>query len=181
MNSNTNSCVFPGEQKVAEGIYITKCKNENKTTTKEESKEKPKYFFKSTAELINILETEFEEIGNQIEMLYDANEQMQDFDPNDYDLIEARQENLVIINKKLARLKEIQDELKMHCPTNPLVLKDLFEYFSIKKKITQAMETENKESNQNVIANVNLNMNTNRNDEQTGESSGTQVTTEIEL
>ena len=55
---------------------------------------------------------------------------MLEYDPNDYDLIQAREENLEIINKKINKLKEIQNELLSICPTNPLVKIDIFDYLN---------------------------------------------------
>ena len=78
-----------------------------------------------------ILETEFEEIQKEVILLYDSNEEMEKLDPTDYDLVEARQENLEIINnKKILRMKDLQEELRKYCPTNPLVTKNVFDYFS---------------------------------------------------
>ena len=58
-------------------------------------------------ELIKIYEIEFEELGNRILALFQSNEDMMEFDPNDYDLIQAREENLELIDKKLAEIVNI--------------------------------------------------------------------------
>jgi hypothetical protein len=103
------------EEKIGEGIFITKS---SKGTVPLQSKESNKtnqprkYLYKSTAELIQILEDEFTQTTEHIQLLHNSNEEMLTYDPNDYDLIEARAENLVIINRKLQELKEIQNELK---------------------------------------------------------------------
>jgi len=128
------------EEKVLEGVYITRnhkpneeiLLNNHSTLEKEGHRNIPnqcKYVYRSTAELIAILENDFEQIFKEIQMLYEANEDMMEYDPLDYDLIEAREENLEIINKKLNTLIDIQSELRTHCPTNPLVTKNIFDFF----------------------------------------------------
>jgi hypothetical protein len=116
------------EEKIADGIYITKF---NKDADKNI---KPQYVYKTTTELIKLLEGEFEEIIMEIELLYNANEEMLEFDPKDYDLIQAREDNLVIINKRIERLNGIQNELRNICPTNPIVNINVFDYFMEKGK-----------------------------------------------
>ena len=141
MEQKTN--LYPGEEKIADGIYLTKFDKKekeiiiNRTTTNDTTSgetTKPQYVFKSTADLINILENEFEQLSGQIKRIYNANEEMLKYDPNDYDLIEARQENLELINTKNLRLMEIQSELKTYCPTNPLVLRNIYDNFLILKE-----------------------------------------------
>jgi hypothetical protein len=186
MNSNSNQCEFPGEEKVAEGIYITKPKNQsqnNKVVINQQAIDKKpentnpssRYVYKSTAELINLLENDFESIVSQVKMLYEANEEMLKFDPNDYDLIEARQENLEIINKKILRLKEIQEELKKFCPTNPLVLKDVYDYFL--ENQNQKNQVVDKEISGNVIVEHNYN----QTQSVTSNNINSDVITEIDL
>jgi hypothetical protein len=139
MNTNTNQ-IIQKEEKIADGIYLTKpCE-----------KKEQRYVYRSTAELINILENDFEEIAAQIKMLYEANEEMLEFDPNDLDLLDARQENLEIINRKLIRLKEIQLELKKFCPTNPLLSQDIFDYLLKECKLHNHNHEEN---NNNTVSN----------------------------
>jgi hypothetical protein len=148
------------EEKIADGIYITKPTNSNSipnqqtdtTASNLPEKRERKYVYRNTGELISILENEFEEIEKEVEMLYNANEEMLQYDPKDYDLIEARQENLVIINRKIMILKEIQDDLRLHCPTHPMVIRNVFDYF-IKDKTQTDKIDEKKEisSNQQII------------------------------
>ena len=76
------------------------------------------------------LEVEFEEYLNEIELLYNANEEMLEFDRNDYDLMQAREDNIILINKRIIQIKEIQDELRSICPTNPLVNFNVYERFN---------------------------------------------------
>lgn len=143
------------EEKIADGIYISKGLNKQIITEekKPENSEKKRYVFGTTTELITLLEGEFEELMNEVALLYNANEEMSLFDPTDYDLIEAREDNLVIINKRLVRLQEIQGELKLYCPTNPLVLMNVFDYFipkndnngnKVKENNTDINKTEDK-------------------------------------
>jgi hypothetical protein len=119
--------MYSKEEKVADGIYITKFNKDVKQN----------YMYKTTTELIKLLENEFEQLLMEIELLYKANEEMLEFDPNDYDLIQAREDNLVIINKRLERSKLIQKELSHVCPTNPIVNIDVFQYL---EKITKPDE-----------------------------------------
>jgi hypothetical protein len=125
-DTNVSCAIHPNEEKVMEGVYLTRQKSETKQPSTENKG--PKYFYKSTAELIAILEIDFEHIIKEIEMLYHANQQMLEYDPTDYDLIKARQDNVVLINNKLKRLTEIQEELKRFCPTNPFVTKNVFDF-----------------------------------------------------
>ena len=111
--------MYSKEEKVADGIYITKYQPEDV---------KRNYVYKTTTELIKLLENDFEETIMEIELLYNANEEMLEYDPNDYDLIQAREDNLVIINKRIEKAKLIQKELANICPTNPMVSIDVFKY-----------------------------------------------------
>lgn len=147
------------EEKVAEGIYITKFNTSQGTPKTIQTTDQPKphakerkYLYKNTAELISMLENEFEEMAREVEMLYKANEDMLEFDPKDYDLIQAREENLVIINRRLNQMKEIQNELRIYCPNNPILSMDLFSLFL--HKGTKAEE--DKEKGVDVIAEIDL-------------------------
>ena len=132
--SKNKTYLMEGEEKIADGIYLTKAKlnTDNQNSIKKETIKK-NYVFKSTSELISLLENDFDEIVKEIKMLFEANDEMLLFDPKDYDLIEARKENLEVINKQLIILKEIQSELGILCPTNPICKIDIFEIFTIKK------------------------------------------------
>jgi hypothetical protein len=125
------------EEKIADGIYITKFNKEGNNTHgitgNNTTQHKQNYVYTTTSELIKILEGEFEEILAEIELLYNANEEMLEFDPNDYDLIQARDDNLVIITKRIEKLKEIQNQLRGICPTNPIVNMDVYDKFLAKK------------------------------------------------
>jgi hypothetical protein len=151
MNTDSN---FSNEIKIGPGIYITKF---NKSTA-DTRKEKRKYVFKSTGELINILETEFDEIAGQIERIQKANIEMENYSKDDPDLIQARLENIDLINIKIERLKEIQIELKVVCPTNPYVTTSINDYFKDKNEksmkidyddITGNVHTINQSNNEN--------------------------------
>ena len=91
------------------------------------------YLCKGKDELIKINEIEFEEFGNRVLALFQSNEDMMEFDPNDYDLIQAREENLELIDKKIAEMIKIQEKMKELCSYHPLVTVDIFEYFGIGK------------------------------------------------
>ncbi len=147
MNSNTNTNFMNNkEEKVLDGVYITRNSKSKDSLVKNTERDvnryipsQSKYVYRSTAELIALLENDFEQIFKEIQMLYKANEEMIEYDPHDYDLIEAREENLEIINKKLNELMEIQSQLRQQCPTNPLVTKNIFDFF---KEIQKSQEKE---------------------------------------
>ena len=109
------------EKKICEGVYIL----ENP---------KKKYVYHNNTELIALYEAEFEELGNQIKNMFKANEEMLAYDPNDYDLIQAREENLQLINEKIIRMKNIQEQIKGICPNHPCVSLNVFDVFNENKK-----------------------------------------------
>jgi hypothetical protein len=162
------------EEKFLEGVYITRNSKsaEGNTVNNLNIPNQCKYVYRSTAELIAILENDFEQIFNEIQMLYKANEDMMEYDPHDYDLIEAREENLEIINKKLNALMAIQTELRTHCPTNPLVTKNIFDFF----KEIQGSESKSTSNMTDVEMNSNIVNNTS-----TKEEENTEILTDIEL
>ena len=106
------------EIKVMEGVYIWKpekaqdnnnspsSSNNDKTNNKnindyniklnanKSSIGQNEYLCHGKDELIKIYEIEFEELGNRVQALFQSNEDMLEFDPHDYDLIQAREENL---------------------------------------------------------------------------------------
>lgn len=111
------------EEKVAEGIYITKFNNTTGVP------EKKNYIYKTTSELIAIIEAEFDESGELIKSLYKSNEEMLEYDPNDYDLIQGREDNLVLINNKLKRMIQLQNEMKNICSNHPMIKIDVINLF----------------------------------------------------
>ena len=90
--------------------------------------------YKSNAELLILKESMFNEMGNVVKGLFESNEEMRAFDPNDYDLLNAIEENLVIINDKLKQMKIIQEEVKKICPHHPIVEVDVMEMFRKEKE-----------------------------------------------
>ena len=72
-----------------------------------------KYIYHNTAELISIYESEFYELGDIIKSLFETNEEMLKYDPNDYDLIQARLDNVESINKKIKKMIDIQNKVKI--------------------------------------------------------------------
>lgn len=103
----------------------------NTTNPYDLNTKKPSYIYRNTGELIQILECEFIEFQEEICLLKKANEDMMDFDAHDYDLIQAREDNLKIINKRINQLRDLQNKLKEFCPTHPFVLKDVFDIISL--------------------------------------------------
>ena len=152
------------EIKVMEGVYIWKPEkkqsnnnsqnNNNSNLTKncdntynlmgnKSSIGENDYLCHGKDELIKIYEIEFEEIGNRILALFQSNEDMMEFDPNDYDLIQAREENLELIDKKIAEIVKIQEKMKEICAIHPIVNVDIFEYFGIGKSSNKEKEQKN--------------------------------------
>ena len=163
------------EIKVMEGVYIWKPEkksNNNDSNNDPNKKQQQNYDNKNNEfignkssigeneylchgkdELIKIYEIEFEELGNRVLALFQSNEDMMEFDPNDYDLIQAREENLELIDKKLAEINKIQKKMKEICSFHPIVEVDIFEYFGIGKSTLKSKEE--KEENKNNIENNN--------------------------
>ena len=161
------------EIKVMEGVYIWKPEkninndgNKNTNTNSNQNADiNNNYFVNKSSigeneylchgkdELIKIYEIEFEELGNRVLALFQSNEDMMEFDPNDYDLIQAREENLELIDKKLAEIIKIQKKMKEICSFHPIVEVDIFEYFGIGKSTLKSKEE--KEENKNNIENNN--------------------------
>ncbi len=67
---------------------------------------------------------------------------MLEYDPHDYDLIQAREDNLVLINKRLLQLQDIQNELKPICPTHPLISIDVYDKILKKEGTKEEIITE---------------------------------------
>ena len=215
------------EIKVMEGVYIWKpekaqdnnnspsSSNNDKTNNKnindyniklnanKSSIGQNEYLCHGKDELIKIYEIEFEELGNRVQALFQSNEDMLEFDPHDYDLIQAREENLELIDKKIDEMIKIQQKMKEVCDYHPMVNVDIFEYFgigtknsnkdenkiNIDKKEGELIEVkeefikiENKINN-NINENKDQNneINTNENTQKNKTESGNDIATEIEL
>ena len=158
------------EIKIMDGVYIwkpeksvnnTQNNNKNDNNTQSSSNEKlvqgtkskigeNKYLCHGKDELVKIYEIEFEELGDKVQSLFQSNEDMLEFDPHDYDLIQAREENLQLIDKKLEEMIKIQEKMKEICDYHPIVNVDIFDYFGIGQKT----KNENGENN-----NTNINEN----------------------
>jgi hypothetical protein len=176
------------EIKIMEGVYIwkpeKKTNNDNKNNSNQNNNESHKnneskninninlignkssigqneYLCQGKDELIKIYEIEFEELGNKVLSLFQSNEDMMEYDPNDYDLIQAVQENLELIDKKLADIVKIQENMKQVCSYHPIVTVDIFEYFGIGKKSKEKdenkMNVENKKDDLVEVSNQNKN------------------------
>ena len=190
-NSNHN---LPNETKFCDGIYVTKINNNN---NKEQNNnfiniEGEKFIYHNTEELLTILETEFNEFGEIVQKLFESNEEMLKFDPNDYDLIQARQENLEIIQIKLKSMKDIQNKVKNICPNHPIVNVDIFSLFinekknEDNKKDINIMSDEEKKKQDDLILNMineipSQNNNTNENNNKNKDNNKDEIITEIDL
>ena len=215
------------EIKVMEGVYIWKpekaqdnnnspsSSNNDKTNNKnindyniklnanKSSIGQNEYLCHGKDELIKIYEIEFEELGNRVQALFQSNEDMLEFDPHDYDLIQAREENLELIDKKIDEMIKIQQKMKEVCDYHPMVNVDIFEYFGIGTKNSNKDENKiNKDKkegelievkeefikienkiNNNINENKDQNneINTNENTQKNKTESGNDIVTEIEL
>jgi hypothetical protein len=154
------------EIKVMDGVYIWKPEksvnnsqnnNKNDNNTQSSSNEKlvqgtkskigeNKYLCHGKDEMVKIYEIEFEELGDKVQSLFQSNEDMLEFDPHDYDLIQAREENLQLIDKKLEEMIKIQEKMKEICNYHPIVNVDIFDYFGIGQK-TKNENGENSNTN----------------------------------
>ena len=208
------------EIKIMEGVYIWKPekninndgnKNTNTNSTQnadinnnyfvnKSSIGENEYLCHGKDELIKIYEIEFEELGNRVLSLFQSNEDMMEFDPNDYDLIQAREENLELIDKKLSEIVKIQSKMKEICSYHPIVNLDIFEYFGIGKKPLSNKEENkdnleikkenlieieqkddiNKNDNNNILNNENHNKEENS-DKKNKNENNNDIITEIEL
>ena len=190
-NSNHN---LSNETKFCDGIYVTKINNNN---NKEQNNnfiniEGEKFIYHNTEELLTILEAEFNEFGEIVQKLFESNEEMLKFDPNDYDLIQARQENLEIIQIKLKSMKDIQNKVKNICPNHPIVNVDIFSLFinekknEDNKKDINIMSDEEKKKQDDLILNMineipSQNNNTNENNNKNKDNNKDEIITEIDL
>ncbi len=167
------------EIKVMEGVYIWKpekaqdnnnspsSSNNDKTNNKnindyniklnvnKSSIGQNEYLCHGKDELIKIYEIEFEELGNRVQALFQSNEDMLEFDPHDYDLIQAREENLELIDKKLAEIVKIQKKMKEICEIHPIVNVDIFDYFGIGQSTNNDKEDKKIEKDKEKLIKVN--------------------------
>ena len=191
------------EIKVMDGVYLWKPEKKNIETitqnkeiqqfennsinNKEITIGENKYLCNGQNELIKIYEIEFEELGDRVQALFQSNEDMLEFDPYDYDLIQAREENLQLIDKKLEEMKKIQIKMKEICNYHPIVSVDIFEYFGIGKKEKEENTQINKKLNKIVEIKGNENKENKENDktqkilEGYKEEGKNKIVTEIEL
>ena len=188
-NSNNN---LPNETKFCDGIYLTKINNNKEHNNNFINVEGEKFIYHNTEELLTILETEFNEFGEIVQKLFESNEEMLKFDPNDYDLIQARQENLEIIQIKLKSMKDIQNKVKNICPNHPIVNVDIFSLFinekknEDNKKDINIMSDEEKKKQDDLILNMineipSQNNNINEKNNNTENNDKNDIITEIDL
>lgn len=116
----------------------------------------PKFIYNNSYELQILMEKEFEEIIEEVKLIYDNNKEMLEYDPNDYDLLQAIEDNLVIISNKLEVLRQIQVKLNNLSPGNPISKFDIMSVFGDKidskevndknDKINEVTKIENRNS-----------------------------------
>ena len=141
------------EEKITDGIYIIKNSKEKPKQPEKQNENTEKFIYRSNGEQIQALQSEFFNLEAEISRMFEANELMMKFDANDYDLIEARSENLELINTKIFRMKEIQIQLTQLCPTNPICSIDVFQSFGNQKneKENKIKKEEKQKNNENKI------------------------------
>ena len=118
----------------------------------------PKYIYKNNAELLLLLEKDFQEYAEEVNLLYNNSKEMLEFDPKDYDLIQAVEDNLVIIHKRLELLQYIKMNIKKVKPSHPLVDVDILSLLNIDLKNGLKIDSVNK--NEDNTNNNNLSNNT---------------------
>jgi hypothetical protein len=78
----------------------------------------------SKQKIIKSLEIEYEYLEKQQAALLYSNDEMLKFDPNDYELIESRVENLKFMGKNMRRMKQIKDKLIQLDRDNRILIND---------------------------------------------------------
>ena len=94
----------------------------------------PKYIYQNNGELISLIERDYQELTDEISLIYNNNIEILEYDKNDIDLINAVEDNKKIINKKLDLLNNIKFKLKKHSPSHPFVELNVMEYIKSNKK-----------------------------------------------
>ena len=160
------------EIKVMDGVYIWKPESKTKPEDSQNNKNKDEsissnktmknkkefigensYICNGKDELIKIYEIEFNELGETVQSLFQSNEEMLEFDPHDYDLIQAREENLQIIDRKIDEMMKIQIKMKEICENHPIINVNIFDHLGIGKN-TKNENTKNEkkiENDENLI------------------------------
>jgi len=123
-----------------------------------------KYIYHNTAELISIYENEFYELGEIVKSLFETNEEMLNYDPNDYDLIQARLDNVESINKKIYKMIDIQKKVKVLCNNHPILNLNVMEIFGkINQNDNNNNNIENEKNDNFMMINQQINNNNNNN------------------
>lgn len=120
----------------------------------------PKYIYKNNAELLILLEKDFQENAEEIYLMYNSNKEMLLYDNKDYDLIQAVNDNNIIINKRLEIINYIKMRIKNIKPSHPLVDIDVLKLLNINLK-SSFIDVINNELNKNKIDNSNNSNNNN--------------------
>lgn len=81
----------------------------------------PKYLYKNTSELVNLIEKDFQEIYDEVIIIMKNNVEMMKYDPNDKDLITAVEDNTKIVKNKLFILDSLKFKLKKISPCHPFL------------------------------------------------------------
>ncbi len=121
----------------------------------------PKYLYTNNGELISLVEKDFQEIVEEIKLIYHNNIEMMEYDKNDPDLIQAVKENKLIIDQKLFLLENIRFKLKKLSKCHPFVELNIMEYItkekSDKQQVVESIDEEEEEmSNVQIMNQIDL-------------------------
>lgn len=144
----------------------------------------PKYIYQNNGELISLIERDFQELTDEISLIYNNNIEILEYDKNDIDLINAVEDNKKIINKKLDLLNNIKFKLKKHSPSHPFVELNVMEYIKSNKKkvILNINESDITNINSEYIKNDNKQIEQEEDNEDNDDLvSNTQMINEIDL
>ena len=93
-NVETNNKINKGKSNHQDCCMSNNIENSSYKIKKEYD---PKYIYKNNGELIVLLEKDFQEIAEEINLIYLNNKEMMEYDSTDDDLLQAVQDNLHII------------------------------------------------------------------------------------
>lgn len=117
----------------------------------------------SKEKIIKLLELEYEDLEKEQSLLHYSNEEMLMCDPNDYEIIECRAENLKFIQNNLKRMKHIKEELLNLEKEHPYISKDIFKIEKFEKFETNTTEQikilEDQSSRREILIQNNLDFN----------------------
>jgi hypothetical protein len=96
--------------------------------------------YDSKEKIIKLLEIEYTELEQQQMAMYFSNEEMLNYDPNDLDIIEARAENIKIMEKNIQRMQKIKEDLLKLDRDHYINGKNVFDCFNFKPEKNDTIE-----------------------------------------